>query len=128
MTGRHPNRMGVFKWGYPIRPQELTIAEVLRDAGYVTGHFGKWHLGSVRTASPVHPGHNGFDEWLSAPNFFDNDPILSHLGKAVQLNGESSTGHRRCRPGVDLGCRHSRPTVLRSRLVRLSPRSASGCR
>lgn len=90
MTGRHPNRMGVFKWGYPIRPQEVTIAEVLKSAGYATGHFGKWHLGSVRRDSPVHPGHNGFDTWLSAPNFYDNDPILSREGKAVQFEGESS--------------------------------------
>jgi arylsulfatase A-like enzyme len=90
MTGRHPNRMGVFQWGYPIRPQETTVAEALRTAGYVTGHFGKWHLGSVRRTSPVHPGNNGFDEWLSAPNFFDNDPILSRRGTAVQLHGESS--------------------------------------
>jgi arylsulfatase A-like enzyme len=90
MTGRHPNRMGVFQWGYPIRPQEVTIAEALKKSGYATGHFGKWHLGSVRRASPVHPGHNGFDEWLSAPNFFDNDPILSRRGTAVQIGGESS--------------------------------------
>jgi len=90
LTGRHPNRMGVFKWGYPMRPQEVTIAEALGAAGYTTGHFGKWHLGSVRRASPVHPGRNGFDEWLSAPNFFDNDPILSRQGRAVQLSGESS--------------------------------------
>lgn len=90
MTGRHPNRFGVFKWGYPIRPQETTVAEALKTAGYATGHFGKWHLGSVRRASPVHPGANGFDQWLSAPNFFDNDPILSRGGQAVQLQGESS--------------------------------------
>ena len=90
LTGRHPNRMGVFKWGYPIRPQEDTLAEVLKGAGYITGHFGKWHLGSVQTASPVHPGACGFDEWLSAPNFFENDPILSRNGKAEQMTGESS--------------------------------------
>ncbi|MBI1375427.1 MAG: sulfatase-like hydrolase/transferase [Phycisphaera sp.] len=90
MTGRHPNRIGVFKWGWPIRPQEITIAEALKTAGYATGHFGKWHLGSVRTGSPVNPGASGFDEWLSAPNFYDNDPILSHNGTAVQLTGESS--------------------------------------
>ena len=90
MTGRHPNRMGCFKWGYSLRPQEVTIAEVLKQAGYVTGHFGKWHLGSVREGSPVNPGASGFDEWLSAPNFFDNDPILSREGKAEQLTGESS--------------------------------------
>ncbi len=90
MTGRHPNRFGCFKWGHTLRPQEITIAEALKTAGYVTGHFGKWHLGSVRRGSPVNPGASGFDEWLSAPNFFDNDPILSREGVAVQTEGESS--------------------------------------
>ncbi len=90
MTGRHPNRFGCFKWGHTLRPQEVTIAEALKSAGYVTGHFGKWHLGPVRKGSPLTPGANGFDEWVSAPNFFDNDPILSHEGKAVQMKGESS--------------------------------------
>ncbi len=90
MTGRHPNRIGVFKWGYPMRPQETTIAEALKNAGYTTAHFGKWHLGSVRKTSPANPGQNGFDEWLSAPNFYDNDAILSHKGVAVQTKGESS--------------------------------------
>ena len=97
MTGRHPNRFGCFKWGHTLRPQEVTIAEALKKAGYVTGHFGKWHLGSVCKGSPVNPGASGFDEWFSAPNFFDNDPILSREGFAVQTRlatgqaqGESS--------------------------------------
>lgn len=90
LTGRHPNRSGVFKWGHPLRPQEITIAETLRANGYATAHFGKWHLGSVRHQSPVHPGRHGFDFWVSAPNFFDNDPILCHQGRAVQHYGESS--------------------------------------
>ncbi len=90
LTGRNPNRFGCFSWGRTLRPQELTIAEVLQSEGYVTGHFGKWHVGSVQTGSPVNPGTSGFDEWLSAPNFFDNNPILSREGVAVQLQGESS--------------------------------------
>ncbi|MEX1223842.1 MAG: sulfatase-like hydrolase/transferase, partial [Pirellulales bacterium] len=90
LTGRTPNRMSCFKWGHTIRPQETTIAEALKKAGYTTGHFGKWHVGSVRKGSPVNPGASGFDRWLSAPNFFDNDPILSREGTAVQLRGESS--------------------------------------
>lgn len=90
MTGRHPNRMGVFKWGYPMRPQETTIAEALKTAGYTTAHFGKWHLGSVRKTSPANPGNNGFDYWLSAPNFYDNDAVLSQQGVAVETKGESS--------------------------------------
>jgi arylsulfatase len=90
LTGRNPNRFGCFKWGHSLRPQEITIAEACKEAGYVTGHFGKWHLGSVLKGSPVNPGATGFDEWFSAPNFFDNDPILSREGKAVQTEGESS--------------------------------------
>ena len=90
MTGRHPNRMGVFKWGYPMRPQETTIAEALKTKNYATGHFGKWHLGSVRNDSPANPGKNGFDEWYSAANFYDNDSILSRRGRAVPSKGESS--------------------------------------
>jgi len=90
LTGRHPNRFGCFKWGHTLRPQEITIAEALKAAGYVTGHFGKWHLGSVRKGSPVNPGTSGFDEWFSAPNFFDNDPVMSREGRAVAAPGESS--------------------------------------
>ncbi len=90
MTGRTPNRMGVFKWGYPMRPQETTLAEALKTAGYATGHFGKWHLGSVRSQSPANPGKNGFDHWVSAPNFYDNDAVMSVNGKAVPMKGESS--------------------------------------
>ena len=90
MTGRTPNRYGVFSWGHALRPQEITIAEALKPAGYRTGHFGKWHLGSVQAASPASPGACGFDEWTSAPNFFDLDPILSVKGKAVEFKGDSS--------------------------------------
>jgi hypothetical protein len=90
MTGRNPNRFGCFSWGNTLRPQELTIASILQSAGYVTGHFGKWHIGSVLTEGRANPGDSGFDEWLSAPNFYENDPILSREGKAVQLYGESS--------------------------------------
>ena len=90
LTGRHPNRFGCFQWGHSLRPQEVTLAETLKAAGYATGHFGKWHLGSVRSGSPVNPGTSGFDRWLSAENFYDNDPVLSREGKAVRLKGESS--------------------------------------
>ena len=51
--------------------QEVTLAEALRDAGYRTGHFGKWHLGPVKAASPTNPGAMGFEEWLSHDNFFE---------------------------------------------------------
>ncbi|MPY89982.1 MAG: sulfatase-like hydrolase/transferase [Luteitalea sp.] len=90
LTGRHPNRFGCFTWGYSLRSQEITVAEVLQGAGYRTGHFGKWHLGSVRADSPVSPGNSGFDEWFSSPNFYDIDPWMSDKGAAVKTEGEGS--------------------------------------
>lgn len=90
LTGRHPNRMGVFSWGHAIRPQEDTLAEILKREGYATGHFGKWHLGSVRADSPVSPGANGFDRWVSAENFYDFNPEMSDEGRPVRLSGEGS--------------------------------------
>ena len=90
MTGRNPNRFGCFSWGHSLRPQEVTIAEALKTAGYATGHFGKWHLGSVQKGSPVSPGASGFDEWASSPNFFDIDPVLSVQGRAAPFKGDSS--------------------------------------
>ncbi|MEM7700162.1 MAG: sulfatase-like hydrolase/transferase, partial [Verrucomicrobiota bacterium] len=91
LTGRTPNRLGVFKWGYPIREQEETLAEILREAGYATGHFGKWHLGSVRRQSRSNPGYHGFDRWISAPNFYENGATLSDEGTARTFDGVESS-------------------------------------
>ncbi len=90
LTGRHPNRFACFSWGHTLRPQEVTVAEALRRAGYATGHFGKWHLGSVQAASPVCPGNSGFDHWASSPNFYENNPLFSLGGRVIATRGESS--------------------------------------
>jgi len=91
MTGRHPNRYGTFTPGWSIRPEEITIADIAKDAGYATAHFGKWHLGPVKKESPTNPGAMGFDEWLSHDNFFELNPVLSRNGEAPQkIEGEGS--------------------------------------
>ena len=91
MTGRHPNRYGTFSPNWSTRPEEITIADILGDAGYTSAHFGKWHLGPVKKESPTSPGAMGFDEWLSHDNFFEIDPVLSRNGEAPQkIEGESS--------------------------------------
>lgn len=70
LTGRSHDRTGVLSHGYGLRSQEKTIAQALKGAGYVTGHFGKWHLNGHRgPGAPIFahdsrsPGRFGFDEW-----------------------------------------------------------------
>ena len=91
LTGRHPNRMGTFAPGWSLRPEEITIAHILNKAGYRSGHFGKWHVGAVKSGSPVNPGAMGFDEWVSHDNFFELNPSLSRNGAPPEvIQGESS--------------------------------------
>ena len=91
MTGRHCNRMGVFNPSWAMRPEELTIAEVLQQAGYATAHFGKWHLGAVKATSPANPHAHGFDHYVSHDNFFETNPELSRNGNEPEkFSGEGS--------------------------------------
>jgi arylsulfatase A-like enzyme len=60
LTGRYPIRAGVPGNGQELRPAEITIAAALKPAGYATGIFGKWHLGS--TPDTV-PNAHGFDRF-----------------------------------------------------------------
>lgn len=91
MTGRHANRSGAFAPNYSTRPEEITIAQILKSAGYRTGHFGKWHVGAVKKESPVNPARMGFDEYLAHDNFFEMDPPLSRNGEPPQIiKGEGS--------------------------------------
>ena len=97
LTGRTHDRAAVRTHGYALRLQEKTIAQALRAAGYVTGHFGKWHLNGfsgpgapVLDSDPRSPGKFGFDEWVSVTNFFDQDPLLGRRGKIEEFKGDSS--------------------------------------
>ena len=65
MTGRHPVRMGLLGVLFPgtsgmgLVDEEVTVAELLSEAGYHTGMFGKWHLGDDPGMTPI---EQGFDE------------------------------------------------------------------
>ncbi|MEM0964931.1 MAG: sulfatase-like hydrolase/transferase [Verrucomicrobiota bacterium] len=97
LTGRHSDRSGVPGHGHALRLQEKTLAAALRNAGYATGHFGKWHLNGLRGpgvplfADDKHsPGVFGFEEWLTVSNYFDVDPLLSRNGEFASFEGDSS--------------------------------------
>lgn len=74
MTGRTPYRVGVHNWIPFLSPMhvpasEITIATLLRNAGYDTCHSGKWHLnGWFNLPGQPQPGDHGFDHWFSTQN------------------------------------------------------------
>lgn len=50
LTGRHPARQGIdFANVGHLRREEVTLQQILKQFGYITGHFGKWHLGTLTT-------------------------------------------------------------------------------
>jgi arylsulfatase len=66
LTGQNPLRTGLTKVARPgapvgIQPEDPTIATLLRGQGYVTGHFGKHHLGDL---DEFLPSNHGFDEFF----------------------------------------------------------------
>lgn len=97
LTGRACFRSGVPSHGFALRQQEKVLPEALQQAGYNTGHFGKWHLNGIRGAGvPVFgndshsPGEFGFDYWLTVTNFFDINPVMSRNGEFEEFEGTSS--------------------------------------
>jgi arylsulfatase len=84
MTGRYAIRSGngtVPLGGgvYGLVQWEYTIAEMLSDAGYATGMFGKWHLGRTKGRFPT---DQGFDEWYGIHNSTDESTYYGRPGFA----------------------------------------------
>ncbi len=101
LTGRTNDRTGAFRVGSYLNKQEKVISTAFKEAGYKTGHFGKWHLNRVGTEEalehhplpaddPHNPGEFGFDYWLSHTTGWDLDPELSRNGDREQFKGEGS--------------------------------------
>ena len=81
LTGRSPYRVGMYDFAryrpMHIPEDELTMAEVMKDAGYQTMFAGKWHCsGDSKLAggSQPNPGDHGFDHWLAHPKNFGQNP------------------------------------------------------
>ena len=99
LTGRAAVRTGVVDQGVAMRLQERTIALALREAGFSTAHFGKWHLdglhigvgGAPMCDNDFDPHAFGFDYYLSNSGQFEINPVLSRNGTvATPLWGDGS--------------------------------------
>ncbi|MDA1370218.1 MAG: sulfatase [Proteobacteria bacterium] len=103
LTGRLPVRTGLYgksigvyfpdePGGFPV--EEVSIAEALKERGYATGIFGKWHLGDALHAYPT---EHGFDEWLGVPYSNDmdwvGDPGFDAM-RAMAARGETEERSR----------------------------------
>ena len=112
MTGSYPRRVGL-GWtvedGHVLRPvspnglhpNEVTIAEVLKKAGYATACIGKWHLGGVGRSNdairlnvdegPYRPENRGFDvSWIYEKGA-RMAATISHNGKSQRMAGTYPT-------------------------------------
>ncbi len=91
MTGRYQQRAGlpIVVFAPEDRPThvdglqavELTFAEALRDSGYATGLFGKWHLGYYPQYNPVRHGFDEFKGYVSG-----NIDFFSHVDGAARFD------------------------------------------
>jgi uncharacterized sulfatase len=97
LTGRYPFRhslvrnpapdAGLSDFGLPL--EEITIAELLKGAGYKTAMFGKWHLGH---RPQWLPSRQGFDEYLSILYSNDMKPVqLVEADQVVEYPVDQST-------------------------------------
>ncbi|WP_144057875.1 arylsulfatase [Novipirellula maiorica] len=87
----------IFPGQWPITDDAVTIAEVLKEAGYVTGAFGKWGLGPSNTSgSPIKQGFDryyGYNCQRNAHSYYP--PFLDSNEREVQINPYPIPGHDR---------------------------------
>ena len=99
LTGRHHIRAGVYSWIHDpsqdshLLRREITLAEILKDAGYATAHVGKWHLGlpTGQRDKPT-PDEHGFDYWFAtwnnaSPSHEDPDNFIRNGEPVGKLEG-----------------------------------------
>jgi arylsulfatase A-like enzyme len=113
LTGRHPSRYGIsFANTGHIRDDEFTLAERLQKLGYQTGHFGKWHLGTLTTkitdanrgrpgatAHYAPPWEHGFDACFSTES---KVPTFWKPGDYESYGTHYWTGPDACVPATDI--------------------------
>ena len=112
-TGRHPVRTGLTSVLWPgaeegLSGEEVTIAEVLSEAGYHTAMWGKWHLGEAEQHLPESQGYdyayygvwNGMiDQWAASAEFYENNMPQLIAGNSPDFPGRDAYLER---TGIDI--------------------------
>lgn len=109
LTGRYQQRFGFYtaadsRAGLPT--SEITLAQLLRDAGYATGVFGKWHLGYAPGFRPLERGFGTFYGFLGhgGHDYFDlaiSDDVRSIYRDRVPINDTGYLTRNITRHAVD---------------------------
>ena len=91
MTGLYPHAAGPTVNKIPLKQEVKTIAEILEDDDYRTGHLGKWHLGDDTVKQ------RGFDEWVSVEDhtvssYHEGELPYSDLHNWLLEKGHNPTG------------------------------------
>ena len=103
LTGRYPDRFGFefndgpaardLREGLGMATSELTIGQLLKDAGYHTGLIGKWHLGSQKQFYPMNRGFDEFVGFLPGETAY-MDPKQPGLHFSYGSAGDEAIGAR----------------------------------
>lgn len=97
MTGKHTGHSRIRGNGeVPLQPGDLTVAQLLKEAGYRTGAIGKWGLGEMGSTGV--PGKKGFDEWFGYLNQVD-----AHNYYPLFLDRSDSRGERQVQIRENIG-------------------------
>jgi arylsulfatase A-like enzyme len=95
LTGCYPNRVGIHGALGPrskvgISSQEMTLAELVKQRGYATAIFGKWHLGAAPQFLPL---QHGFDEYFGLPYSNDMWPLHPDFAKLPPNDERRKNGY-----------------------------------
>jgi len=96
LTGRSPSKEGMYNYmpaNHPmhLRSEAITLAEIVKQKGYATGHFGKWHVSNLTPDSELvqpQPDDQGFDYSLGTTN----NARPSHLNPINFVRNGEKTG------------------------------------
>lgn len=98
LTGQRALTHGLFINDVPLRPEAVTVAEVLGGAGYATGCIGKWHVdGQGRSNFIPRERRQGFDFWrvLECTHAYNNSPYYAEGPEKLKWDGYDAIAQTR---------------------------------